>query len=1040
MINKLIDKALANRLFVLVMVAGLVGGGYWAWNSVPMDSYPDASPTVVQVFTVSPGLSPVDVEKQISYPIESSMYGIPNLDRVQSTSVFGLSRVNVYFEDGTDYFFARRLVNERLVTAREKIPDGLGDPRLGPMTTGLGRILMYEVKNDADSNQGDHSLTELRTAQDWIVKPMLRTTKGVTGVLSVGGHKRQFQVELNRRKMIARNISVHEVREAITNNNQTVGGSFIERGGEEYIVRGYGWVSPGQQGLADLRKTVIRESGGTPVTIADVADVGFGPAIRRGTLLAEGEETVGGVVMKLIDTNTQDVLERLREKLSSARQALPDGMTLEVFYSQGPLIDKAVGTVTNALMLGAVLVLFFLYLFLGRFRSTLIVSSILPLSALAAFLGMKAVGLTANLMSLGGLAIGIGMLVDGAVVVVENIVSHLERRQNESISVRELVGEATREVGRPVVFSVSIIIIVFLPLFTLQGAEGKLFTPMAWTISFALLGAMVLALTLIPVVSSLVFSMGSGNGEPTLLALLKRGYEPVVRWAIDHPKAVFGAAGVALIGALSVFPFLGTEFMPTLREGTYQIRSVLPPGANLDRSVQYGDRIEEVVSSFPEVTGTHTRVGRAEVGGDPEPVNVVATYVHLEPLTAWKSGRNYEELQSAIATELNEQLPAIKFNISQPIQIRTDRLLSGIRAEVAISIFGDDLQKLSDLGSQIVDIANDVEGAVDVRAQQQSGKNQAVVRPDREALARHGISIRRFMDVIETGVGGSTAGKVFEGIRRFDIFVRFQKDDRRYLQQLRDLKIETSDGEMVTVSQLANVNVYEGPKKISRNKASRRLYVQLNVRGRDMGSVVKTIQDRVRQRVDMPAGYWVEYGGQFENQRRAMKRLYIVVPIMLALIFLMLYSAFGSFRHAVLIYLNVPFAAVGGLLALFFSGLYLSVPAAVGFIAIFGIAVLNGNVLVDYINQIRRTGAGLSDAVVEGATRRLRPVLMTAATTIGGLVPLLFASGIGANVQRPLAAVVIGGLFTSTALTLIVLPAAYHLMAGYIADDQEVIS
>jgi cobalt-zinc-cadmium resistance protein CzcA len=1035
MIDRLIDKALENRLMVLVFVLGLVGAGYWAYDSVPVDSYPDASPTVVQIFTVSPGLSPVDVEKQISYPIEASMYGIPNLDRVQSTSVFGLSRVNVYFEDGTDYFFARRLVDERLSRAREKIPEGLGDPSLGPMTTGLGRIMMYEVKNKEGA---DHSLMERRTAQDWIVKPLLRTTRGVTGVLSVGGYKRQFQVDLHQDKLIGRDLTIQEVRDAITKNNKNVGGSFIERSGEEYIVRGYGWVKPGKKGLENLRNTVIKEHEGTPITVEDVATVEYGRAIRRGTLLSAGKESVGGVVMKLIDTNTREVLSRLRGKIDSAQQALPDGMKLEVFYSQGPLIDKAVGTVQNALMMGAILVLFFLYLFLGNLRSTLIVSSILPLSALAAFLGMKAVGLTANLMSLGGLAIGIGMLVDGAVVVVENIITHLEKRRDEEVSMVRLVGEATREVGRPVVFSVSIIVIVFLPLFTLQGVEGKMFSPMAYTISFALLGALVLALTMIPVVASLVFSNDSGSEEPRVVKWLKAGYRPLVGWAVDHPKTVFGAAGIALAGTLTLFPMLGTEFMPTLREGTYQIRSVLPPGANLEQGIEYGDRIKKTIDQFPEVQATHTRVGRAEVGGDPEPVNVVATLVDLKPLPEWKSGRDYESLQTAIAEKLNHQLPALKFNISQPIQIRTDRLLSGIRAEVAISIFGNELDKLKSVGKRIAEVTRQVEGAVDVRAQQQGGKNQVVVRPNRQKLARLGVSVDEFMSVIETGIGGSTAGKVFEGIRRFDIFVRLQENQRNQIEQIRNLPIRTDDGKMVPVSQVAEVKVGEGPKMISRNKASRRMYVQLNVRGRDMGGVVKEIQNKVDEQVDMPPGYWVEYGGQFENQRRAMQRLYIVVPVTMALIFLMLYSAFGRFRDATMIFLNVPFATIGGIFALWISGLYLSVPAAVGFIAIFGIAVLNGNVLVDYTNQIRQRGRGLREAVIEGAMSRLRPVLMTAATTIGGLVPLLMANDIGSNVQRPLAAVVVGGLFTSTALTLLVLPAVYRWMTNWLADASEV--
>jgi cobalt-zinc-cadmium resistance protein CzcA len=1029
MIDRLIDAALENRLLMIVFVVGLVGAGYWTYREVPVDSYPDASPTVVQIFTVSPGLSPVDVEKQISYPIETAMYGIPKLDRVQSTSVFGLSRVNVYFEDGTDYFFARRLVNERLAKAREKIPAGLGEAGLGPMTTGLGRVLMYEIKNKKGA---DHSLMERRTAQDWIVEPILRTTKGVTAVLSVGGYQKQFQIQLDRLKLLARDLTVRDIRRAIMRNNKNVGGSFVERAGEEYIVRGFGWVRPGKKGLEDIRHTVVREHEGTPVTIGDVATVEFGRALRRGTLLSAGKESVGGVVMKLIDTNTQRVLDRLDQKIQSARQALPDGMELDVFYSQGELIEKATGTVLNALLTGAILVLLSLYVFLGNVRSTLIVSSILPLSALASFIGMWAVGLTANLMSLGGLAIGIGMLVDGAVVVVENVIRHVEDEPDDSDrSILTIVGEATREVGRPVVFSVSIIVIVFLPLFTLQGVEGKMFSPMAYTISFALLGAMVLALTMIPVVSTLLFSADEASGEPRIVGWLKSAYTPLVEGAVTHRKTVFAVAVAAFVGSLGLFPFLGAEFMPTLREGTFQIRSVLPPGANLKSGIEYGNRMSKVLDDFPEVTETHTRVGRAEVGGDPEPVNVVAAIVSLKPLGEWESGRTYEQLQSAVAKKLNEQLPALKFNISQPIQIRTDRLLSGIRAEIAISIFGDDLEELKSLGREIVGLTKEVEGAVDVRTQQQGGKNQILVRPNRRKLARLGISIDQFMSNIETGIGGSKAGQVFEGTRRFDIFVRLKESQRNRIEQIRDLPIRTSDGELVPVSQLAEVKVYQGPKMISRNKASRRLYVQLNVRGRDMGSVVEDIQTKVKQQVDFPPGYWVEYGGQFENQRRAMKRLAVVVPVTLALIFLMLFSAFGKLRYATLIFMNVPFATIGGLVALWAGGLYLSVPAAVGFIAIFGIAVLNGNVLVEYVNQLRERGHDLEEAIVEGARRRLRPVLMTAATTIGGLVPLLWANEIGSNVQRPLAAVVVGGLFTSTALTLIVLPAMYRWMGAW---------
>ncbi|MAT66724.1 MAG: CusA/CzcA family heavy metal efflux RND transporter [Gammaproteobacteria bacterium] len=1026
MIDKLIRAALANRLLTLVLVLGLAGAGVYSLQRVPIDSFPDVTPSMVQVFTVSPGLSPVDVETLISYPVEISMYGLPGLKRVQSTSIFGLSRVNIYFEDGTDIYFARRLVMERLAKAREAIPKGLGEPELGPITTGLGRVFMYTIDNKEGAS---HSPMELRTAQDWIVKPMLRTVPGVTGVLSIGGYEKQYQVKLDQNALVARDLSIADIRRAIVANNRNVGASFINRGGEEYIIRGYGWVKPGDQGLEDLRNILIREQGGTPVYLGDVAEVSYGPAIRRGALVANGEEAVGGFVLKLIYTNTQELLGAIEDKVAAINQALPDGMVLNEYYSQGDLVSKAVGTVEKALLEGAVLVLALLYLFLGNLRSTLIVIASLPLAVLVAFIAMDYVGMSANLMSLGGLAIGIGMMVDGAVVVEENIFRHLEERQNERVSMSRLVGEAAREVARPVVFAIGIIIIVFLPLFTLQGVEGKMFSPMAYTISFALAGALIMALTLVPVLSSLVFSRGSAHGEPRLVSWLKNAYRPIIRTLVERPRAVFGTAVAVFAASLALFPFLGTEFVPTLREGTFFVRSTLPPGTNLDKSIEYSRHIQGIFDEFPEVTGTYARVGRAEVGGDPEPVNVVASLVALKPLDKWKSGRSYEQLQSVMAERLQAELPGLANNFSQPIALRTDELLSGIMAQVVISLYGDDLDELAEYGEKIQHIARQVDGAVDVRMQQQGGKPQVVVRPDRRELARYGIALDDVLSAVETGIGGATAGQVFEGIRRFDIFVRLDKDARERVDQIRSLPLHTAEGALIPLSRVADVDVFIGPKKISRAKASRRVFVQLNVRGRDMGSVVADIERQVAEKIDLPAGYYVEYGGQFENQRRAMQTLYIVVPITLALIFLMLFSAFGSLRYAVLIFLNVPFAITGGIVALWLSGLYLSVPGAVGFIAVFGVAVLNGVVMVSYINQLREQGMETLEAVRVGAERRLRPVLMTASVAILGLIPLLLASGIGANVQRPLAAVVIGGLITSTLLTLLVLPSVYRWFA-----------
>lgn len=1026
MINAIVNYALNNRLMTIVAALAVIVAGYFSFNKLPVDAFPDATPTMVQVFTTSPGLSPVDVETLISYPIEISMYGIPKLEKVQSTSIFGLSRVTIYFEDGTDIYFARRLVMERLAEAKRQIPEGMGEPELGPITTGLGRILMYSLVEEEGKN---FSLQEMRTIQDWIIKPQLRTVPGVTGVLSIGGDVKQYQVNIDARALQARNLTVADVRRALAGNNRNVGASFITRGGEEYIVRGYGWINPGKENLDDIRNIIVSRPDDTPVYIKDVASVALGPAIRRGAQVSGGKESVGGYVMKLIGTNTSKVLEDVDKKIAELNESLPEGLSIKPYYSQATLVEKAIGTVEKALLEGAIFVLAFLYLFLGNIRSTLIVVLTLPLSVLIAFIAMSFTGLSANLMSLGGLAIGIGMMVDGAVVMIENIFRHLEERSTEQISIARLVGEAAREVARPIVFAIGIIIIVFLPLFTLQGVEGKLFSPMAYTISFALIGALILALTLVPALASLAFKMGVVHKEPRLVQALGRLYEPVVNTVVKAPKLVMGIAVLAFAGSLFLFPFLGSEFVPTLREGTFQLRSTLPPGASLDSAISYGKRIQEVLEDFPEVTESYARVGRAEVGGDPEPVNVVATLITLKPLDQWPDGLSYEELQGRIAEALNEKIPGLANNISQPIQLRTDELLSGVQAQLVVSIFGDDLNELSRIGKEVEALAKEVPGATDVRSQQMAGKKQIVIRPDRNALAQYGISVDHVMETVELGIGGGTSGLVFDGVRRFEIYARLQEQFRGSLDEIRELPLRGASGEMIPLKRVADVTTYAGPKKISRSNASRRLYVQMNVRGRDMGGVVEELRARIKQQVEMPPGYFVEFGGQFENQQRAMARLQVVVPITLALIFLLLYSTFGSLRYATLIFLNVPFAVTGGIVALFVTGLYLSVPAAVGFIAVFGVAVLNGVVMVSYINQLRDQGYEVMEAVKLGAKRRLRPVLMTASVAILGLVPLLLADGIGSNVQRPLATVVVGGLITSTLLTLVVLPSIYQWFA-----------
>ncbi|GET23050.1 efflux RND transporter permease subunit [Prolixibacter denitrificans] len=1024
MIDKIINISLKNRIIILLLAIAVGALGYWSYKNVPIDAFPDVTPPMVQIFTSSPGLSPVDVETQISYPVEISMYGLPNVERVQSTSIFGLSRVNVYFEEGTEIYFARRLVMERLLKAKESIPEGLGTPELGPLTTGLGQVLMYSLEVDKDTS---YSLMEMRTVQDWIIKPRMRTIPGVTEVLGIGGDVKQFQVNVNMNALLSRNLTMEEVREALISNNRNIGASFIERAGEEFLVRGFGWIRPHNEGLEDIRNILVSEQHGTPVTIGQIATVEHGPEIKRGTMIANGKETVGGFVLKLWGSNTQDILDGMDKQIASINSSLPKGMKLVPFYTQATLVEKAVGTVTSSLGIGAVLVVIVLLLFLGNVRSTFIVLISIPVSVLIAFIGLKSVGLTADLMSLGGLAIGIGMMVDGSIVVVENVMRHVkdQKQKGIKISMVRLVGEATREVGRPIVFAVAIIILVFIPLFTLQGTEGKLFSPMAYSISFAMLGALLVAITLTPVITSYLIKEKAKDREPRFIGYLRKKYRVFLNRAIKHPFIVVGVAVVLLLGSLAIVPFLGTEFVPTLREGDIVIRSTLPPGANLTTTVDYAKKIQKSILDFPEVEGAYARVGRAEIGGDPEPVNVVMTIIPLLPLDEWESGRTYEELQSAMAEKLEKEVPGLANNVSQPIQLRTDELMTGIKAQVAISIYGRDLDELNEIGAQIRDISKETPGAVDVKMQQQSGKPQIEITPDRAELARLGVSVDEFFNTVEMAIGGKTSGQVFEGIRRFNIYTRLQEDQRNRLDLIRELPIKTAKGNVVPLDQVADIAVFVGPKMISRNKASRRIYVQLNVRGRDMGSVVQDIQNAVKNEVDMPAGYFVEYGGQFENQQRSMKRLSVVVPITFALIFLMLFFAFGSPRYASLIISNVPFALLGGIFALFISGLYLSVPAVVGFIAVFGIAVQNGVVLVDYINQQRASGKDMHEAILTGSEHRLRPVLMTAMTTILGLLPLMLASDIGSNVQRPLATVVVGGLVTSTLLTLVVLPSIY---------------
>jgi cobalt-zinc-cadmium resistance protein CzcA len=1014
MIQRIVDWALGQRLLVLVGTAALLGGGIVAFRGLPVDAFPDVSPVLVQVITESPGLAPQDVEALVTYPIEVAMNGLPGVTRIQSISAFGLSQVNVYFRDDVDIYFARQLVFERVQSAREAIPPGLGEPALGAITTGLGQVYQYLVTGEgitADS---------LRTLQDWIVKFRLRTVAGVTDVLSFGGEIKQFQVQLDPGKLIQYGVTLPQLVEALERNNSNAGGSYIVVGAEEYIVRGLGLVRT----LEDIGNVIVAEREAAPVYVRNLGTVAFGPEIRRGAVTVNGQgERVAGIVLKRIYENTSAVIGRVRGEVAEINRTLPAGIRVVPFYDQADLVERAVATVRDGLLEGGILIVAVLLVFLGNIRSAVIVTAMLPVSALLAFILMRASDLSANLMSLGGLAIGIGMLVDGGVVMVENVYRHLAEHRAPEISRLTVIRRAAHEVARPIVFAITIIILVFLPLFTLEGVEGKLFKPMAFTITFAMLGSLLFSLTLVPVLCTFGLKV-TGDEDTKVVRWIRRRYEPMLRWALQNGRRVVLGAVAALALSFAIVPFLGTEFVPPLEEGSILYRITLAPSAGLDEAIRVAGQMERIAKEFPEVLDVVSKIGRAELGGDPEPVNNVETTVTLRPLGDWDSGRSKAELVDAMRERM-EEIPGVALNFSQPIATRVDELLSGVRAQLAIKIFGEDLDSLGRIGTEVERVVRSIPGAQDVQTEQLLGQPQLLIRIDRTAVARLGLNVEDVQDVIRTAIGGAEAGQVFEGQRRFDIFVRYAEPYRATPQGISRALVATPEGARVPLGQIARIEEIIGPKQISREANQRRIVVQANVEGRDLGGFVAEAQAAVARAVRLPSGYYVTWGGQFENQRRAMGRLAIIVPVTIGLIFLLLFGSFNSLRQATLIILNVPFALIGGIVALFVTGQYLSVPASVGFIALFGVAVLNGVVLVTYINQVRAEGVDVQEAVIRGTLLRLRPVLMTALVASLGLVPLLLARGAGSEIQRPLATVVVGGLVTSTLLTLLVLPVLY---------------
>ncbi len=1024
MFTALIELSLRYKFLVLI-VSGVVGFlGWRAVTTVPIDAFPDVTPAQVNIYTESPGLAAEDVEQLLTFPIESGLAGLPKVKEIRSVSLFGLSYVAIFFDDDMDIYFARQLVNERLQEVGERIPEGYGIPEMGPNTSGLGQVYWYTLERADERLANSITDMDLRTLQDWTVRLILRTAPGVDDVISWGGQEQQYQVVLDPLRLIKYDVTFTEVMEAVETNNRLVGGQYIDVGSEQYLVRGLGLV----KNEDDLGRIVVKVDDGTPVYLRDIATISPAPGLRFGAVTRDGKEVVLGMTLSRLGENAKTVVDAVKDKVSIVRDALPDGVVLKPIYERTELVEKAVGTATAALIEGSILVAIILYLFLGELRAAIVVIAALPMAMLVAFIFMGQAGLSANLMSLAGLAIGIGMMVDGAVVVVENSFRVMSERLKHGTEVNrtEAVFTAAKEVANPVAFAILIIIVVFLPLFSLEGLEGKLFKPMAFNISFAMAGSLVLTMTLIPVLASLLLKPHEEK-DTMLMAYLKRVYEPTLLWALTRRKHVVMAAGGLLLASLALFPFLGKEFMPELQEGSIMWRVTSIPSASLDQSIAISKDIELALNEFPEVDTTIAMIGRAEKGETAD-VNYMEIYTALKPEDEWGTDRSIEELADDMQEVLEVVVPTAAVSFTQPIQMRVEELISGIRATLAAKLYGEDLAELDRLAEQVKDVIADVPGVADLSLEANIGKTQIRIEVNRERLARYGMNADDVLTIVRNGIGNEPVSTLIQGVKRFDITVRLADRSKATVESLRQIPLRAGSGAIVSLGEVADISVAEGYSFVRREQLQRYAVIQMDVRGRDIDGFVREASAAIESSIDLPPGYWIEWGGAFANQQRALARLSLIVPLTIFFIFVLLYTAFNSTRFALLIIANVPFATIGGLISLFITGQYLSVPSAIGFITVFGVAMLNGIVLVSFINELREQGLSVADAVRKGAMMRLRPVLMTACVAILGLVPMLISTGVGAETQRPLATVVVGGLITSTALTLILLPVIYEWM------------
>jgi len=1034
MLDGVLRFAIHQRWLVILAVLGTAVLGVYNYQRLPIDAVPDITNVQVQINTAAPGYSPLEAEQRITFPIETAMAGLPRLQQTRSLSRYGLSQVTVVFEDGTDIYFARQLINERVQEAREKLPPGV-QPSMGPIATGLGEIFMWTVepKEGAKKPDGtDYTSTDLRTIQDWIVRPQLRNVPGVTEINTIGGYLKQFHVTPDPARLIGYGLNFRDVLEALARNNANVGAGYIEKSGEQYLVR-----APGQVTSVDeIRDIVIRTERDVPIRVRDVAEVLLGKELRTGAATENGREVVLGTVFMLMGENSRTVSQRVGMKLAEVNRTLPQGVVAKTVYDRTTLVDKTIATVSTNLLEGAALVIAVLLVLLGNWRAALLTAAVIPLSMLFLIIGMVQNKVSANLMSLG--ALDFGLIVDGAVIIVENCLRRLALEQHrlgrllERGERVEVVFEATREVFRPSLVSVIVVALVNIPIFTLTGVEGKMFHPMAFTVVVALLGALVLSVTFVPAAVALFVTGRVEEKENRAMQWARKAYRPALDFVLNNRAPTVAAAGVMIALSALLATRMGAEFVPSLDEGDIALHALRIPGTSLTQAIEMQRALELRIKAFPEVDKIFAKIGTAEIATDPMPPNVADNFVMLKPVSEWPDPRRSKENLVEAIQEAVAQIPGNNYEFTQPIQMRFNELISGVRSDVAVKVFGDDLDTLLRNGEEIAEVLEKIPGAAEVKVEQVSGLPVLTVKIDRPKISRYGLNVAEVQEVVEVAVGGKVAGQVFEGDRRFDLLVRLPERMRGDLEAMKRLPVPLPAGDgarasYVTLGEIAQFDLALGPNQISRENGKRRVVVTANVRGRDLGSFIAETQDRIGAEIKLPEGYWLSYGGTFEQLASAAKRLQVVVPLSLALIFGLLFMTFGSAKDAALVFSGVPLALTGGVLSLWLRGIPLSISAGIGFITLSGVAVLTGLVIVSCIRDLRAQGMEIHEAIVEGTLTRLRPVLMIALVASLGFLPMALNTGTGAEVQRPLATVVIGGILSSTLLTLLVLPVLYRL-------------